>query len=90
MRISTERESEESAVASLDDTTTVADYFAKGRAKGKAEGARTALLAVITSRGLPLHDDDGARIAACSDAATLEAWVGRAARATAVAEIFGD
>jgi len=31
VRISTERESEESAVASLDDTTTVADYFAKVR-----------------------------------------------------------
>jgi hypothetical protein len=65
------------------------DYFAKGRAEGKAEGARTALVAFITSRGLTLGDEDRARIAACSDVATLEAWVGRAARATAVAEIFG-
>ena len=61
------------------------DYFAKG----KAEGARIALVAVVTSRGLSLGDEDRARIAACSDAATLEAWVGRAARAAAVAEIFG-
>ena len=70
------------------------DYFAKGRAEGKAEGraegARIALVAVVTSRGLSLDDADRARIAACSDAATLEAWVGRAARAAAVAEIFAD
>jgi len=66
------------------------DYFAMGRAQGKAEGARTALLAVIASRGLRLGDEEGARIAACSDVATLEAWVARAARAAAVAEIFAD
>jgi hypothetical protein len=65
------------------------DYFAKGKAEGRAEGARIALVAVVTSRGLSLGDEDRARIAACSDAATLEAWVGRAARAAAVAEIFG-
>ena len=70
------------------------DYFAKGRAEGKAEGkaegARTALLAVITSLGLSLDDEDRARIAACADVDTLEAWVGRAARAAAIAEIFAD
>jgi hypothetical protein len=70
------------------------NYFdqgmAAGKAEGKAEGARTTLLTVLAARGIPLGDDDRARIDACVDVATLDAWVARAARATTTAEIFAD
>jgi hypothetical protein len=62
------------------------DYFDRGR----LDGARATLLDVITARGLPLGDDERARIDACLDLATLSGWVTRAARATTTAEIFAD
>ena len=66
------------------------DYYAKGRAAGEAAHARAALLTVIGARAILLGDDDRARIDACTDIGTLDAWLGRAARAAAVAEIFAD
>jgi len=66
------------------------NYYDKGRAEGKAEGARTALLTVIAARSIPLGDDDRVRIDACVDVAVLDVWLGRAAGAGTTAEIFAD
>jgi hypothetical protein len=65
-------------------------HYDKGRAAGEVIGARTALLTVITARGIPRGDDDRARIEACADVAALDAWLTRAVRAATSAEIFGD
>jgi hypothetical protein len=66
------------------------DQFERGRTDGKAVGARTALLTVLNARGIPLGDDERARIDGCADVATLDAWVARAVRVTKAAEIFTD
>jgi hypothetical protein len=58
--------------------------------RGRAVGARSALLTVITARGIPLGDDDRARIEACADVAALDTWLTRAVRAATSAEIFAD
>jgi hypothetical protein len=62
---------------------------AKGEARGEAHRARAALLTVLTAREVPLADADRARIEACADLSTLDAWLARAARATKVDEVFG-
>jgi hypothetical protein len=62
---------------------------ARGEARGEAHRARTAVLTVIQAREIPLADADRARIEACSDVPTLDAWLARAARATSAAEVFG-
>ena len=65
-------------------------YYDKGRAAGEAAHARGALLTVISARAIALGDVERTRIDACTDVATLDQWLGRAARATTIAEIFGD
>jgi hypothetical protein len=61
---------------------------AMGQAKGLAEGARTALLTVIAARGVPLNEDDRARIDACSDRRMLDAWLAHAVHASTAKEVF--
>ena len=65
-------------------------YYDDGEAKGEANGVRAALLTVITARDIPLGDSERARIVACADLTTLDAWLARAARATSAREIFAD
>jgi hypothetical protein len=62
----------------------------EGKAEGKAEGVSEALLAVLAARGLTLSENDRARVAACTDLATLGRWLTRAARATGTTEVFED
>jgi hypothetical protein len=65
------------------------EYYAKGKAAGEAAQARAALLTVISVRAIPLGDGERMRIDACTDVGMLDAWLGRAVRATTIAEIFG-
>jgi hypothetical protein len=72
-------------------------YYDAGREEGIAEGrtrelarARTALLTVLAGRDIALSEELRARIDACADLATLDAWLVRAVRAANVAEIFAD
>ena len=65
-------------------------YYDDGEAKGETNGVRAALLTVITARDIPLGDGERARIEACADLTTLDAWLARAARARSAGEIFAD
>ena len=44
----------------------------------------------LAGRDMALSEDLRARIDACADLATLDAWLARAVRAADVAEIFAD
>ncbi|EYF05382.1 Hypothetical protein CAP_3299 [Chondromyces apiculatus DSM 436] len=58
--------------------------FEKGQAAGKAE----AVLAVLAARGIAVDDKSQARILACTDAGTLDQWIGRATTASVVEAVF--
>jgi predicted transposase/invertase (TIGR01784 family) len=61
---------------------------AEGHKSGLAEGKRDALLRLLARRGLALTEDDRARIAACSDVATLDQWFDNALVAKTATEVF--
>lgn len=62
----------------------------EGRAEGKAEGKSEAVLAVLQARGIALQEDDTARVKSCSDQATLDRWLQKAATAHSSDEIFSE
>ncbi len=62
----------------------------EGLEHGRSEGLRDAIAHVLSARALPLSDAARARLAVCSDVATLTAWLERAATATAEAHVFVD
>ena len=45
---------------------------------------------MLARRGIAIDDGMRARVLACSDAATLDAWLDRAATAADATEVFGD
>jgi PD-(D/E)XK nuclease family transposase len=53
----------------------------KGRAEGRAEAKTAAILAVLAARGIAVSAEARARIEACTDLATLDRWIARAATA---------
>jgi hypothetical protein len=58
----------------------------RGEQRGELRGRRVALRTLLTARGLVPDDALSARIDACDDVATLDAWMLRAATATSAAE----
>ncbi len=60
----------------------------QGREQGRAEGLRAAVTAVMSARQLPLSEAGRARLASCTDVATLTRWHARAVTASTEAEIF--
>ena len=61
---------------------------AEGRALGKTETLAAAVLRVLERRGLPVTDDDRARVTRCDDVVTLERWLDLAVTATRASELF--
>lgn len=61
----------------------------KGIMEGRLTEARALLRRVLARRQLTLSPDDGARIEACTDLATLERWVDRAVTAVSVSDALG-
>jgi hypothetical protein len=61
-------------------------YYDEGEAKGKVEGKASALLQILSARGLEISDDARVTVLACQDLAQLDAWLARALTATSVAE----
>lgn len=59
-------------------------HFSDGEAKGEAK----ALLKVLSARGIGVPEDARARITGCTDQDQLEAWIGRAATATSIDDLF--
>lgn len=62
--------------------------LAEHEARGTAAARRDALRLILRARGVAIGDADEARIASCDDAATLDAWLTRAATATDRAQVF--
>ena len=58
--------------------------------QGRAEGLRAAVTAVMSARQLPLSEAGRARLASCTDVATLTRWHARALTATTEGEVFAD
>ncbi len=65
-------------------------WKAEGKAEGRAEGKAEALLAVITTRDLPITQRDKEKILVCNDAKKLEQWITRAVTANSIAEVFAE
>jgi hypothetical protein len=59
-------------------------WFGEGEAKGKAE----AILLVLEGRGLPVSADQRKGILACTDMATLDGWLKRAATVSSADQLF--
>lgn len=57
--------------------------------KGELDGRRAALRTLLAARGLTLDEAQRARVEACDDVATLDAWITRAATATGTLGVFG-
>ena len=62
----------------------------KGKLEGKLEGEARALLRVLDRRGLAVDEATRARVLACVDGATLDAWLDRAVTASTIADVLGD
>jgi hypothetical protein len=58
------------------------EIFGDGRVRGNAEGKAESILAVLAARDIPVSDGVRARVLGCSDVATLDAWIRRAAVAS--------
>ncbi|HLY95053.1 MAG TPA: hypothetical protein VKP14_09420 [Gaiellaceae bacterium] len=65
-------------------------YVAQGRAEGRAEGLARAVLTVLAARRIEVPAEARARIAACTDLALLEQWLGRAADARQLVDVLPD
>ena len=78
------------AIMATSERPYLSDFANSYYDKGRAAHAREALLTVISARAIPVGDGERMRIDACTDVGTLDEWLGRAARATTIAEIFGD
>jgi hypothetical protein len=66
----------------------VAEGEAKGKAEGKAEGQATALLKILSRRGLTVTAAQRGRMLGCTDLATLERWLDRSLSVSSVEELL--
>ena len=62
--------------------------FAKGRAKGEAEGRAQSILILLEARGLPVPDSLRQRVMTCTDLPLLDRWFRRATTAGSIHEAF--
>ena len=60
-----------------------------GVSEGRLTATRASLRRVLVRRQLMPSKDDGARIDACTDLATLERWLDRAITAASVSDVLG-
>jgi hypothetical protein len=60
----------------------------ESKAEGLGEGTATAIVAVLTARGVALSEDLRDRILSCSDLTRLNRWLARAAVASSATEVF--
>jgi hypothetical protein len=65
-------------------------WLAQGEAKGRAAGRAEALVAIFAARGLTLSDDLRVRILGCTDIATLDRWIVRAAAASSARDALSE
>lgn len=68
----------------LDDTRN------RAQNEGKAEGKADAILSVLSAREIAVTDEIRARIVACTDLATLDRWLRRAATLKTAAAVVRE
>ena len=56
--------------------------------RGAREGKRDALLRLLTRAGIPLTEDERARVDACADPATLDRWIDNVIGARNASEVL--
>jgi hypothetical protein len=66
----------------------IAEGIERGIERGRTEGLRAAIERVLVARALTLSEVGRARLAACTDSATLTRWLECAATASSEAEVF--
>jgi len=62
----------------------------EGRGEGEARGRALAVLAFLSARGLEAAPELRQRVLTCTDLATLDGWITRAANAHALVDVFGE
>jgi len=62
----------------------------EGRDEGRVEGKALAVVAVLAARGVEVPASVRTRVLACTDAATLDAWIARAATANAASDLIAE
>jgi hypothetical protein len=67
-----------------------AEERAEGIAEGRAEGMASAVIALLTTRGVSLDHRDRDRILDERDLARLERWIARAIACTSAAELLAE
>lgn len=60
----------------------------RGKIEGKIESRRDVLLRLLARAGIPLTEDDRARVSACTDVATLDRWVDNIFGAKTAADVL--
>jgi hypothetical protein len=60
----------------------------EGRAEGEAAGQAKSIIAILEDRGISVDDADRERILGCADLKTLETWLHRSLRVSAIGELF--
>jgi hypothetical protein len=63
-------------------------YYGQGREEGRREALCSAIRRVVEKRGMFLTDEHAKELDACTDIATLETWLDRAAVAHETSEVF--
>ena len=87
-RIKDEAAWEESRRQDVDAATQAG--VAAGIAAGALQNGRAVLLRLLTRRGITLTDTQRARVEACEDGATLDAWIDRAVDATDIEHVLRE
>jgi hypothetical protein len=62
-------------------------YVAQGVVQGRVEGKALAVLAVLAARDVDVPDAVRAKVLACTDAPTLDAWITRAVTVKTASEL---
>ena len=60
----------------------------EGRAEGEAAGQAKSIVTILDDRGISMEDADRERILGCADPETLETWLHRSLRISAISELF--
>lgn len=79
----------EVAIHRLEEESRRAEEESRRADAALARGRAEALLVLLSARGLAVSDDARARVLACADLATLDAWVRKAATASSLDDVWG-
>jgi hypothetical protein len=63
-------------------------HYGRGIADGEAKGEAKAIVVVLRSRGIPVTEEQRARITDCTDLQQLSTWLDRVGTVTSANELF--